>query len=57
MNMTRSQAIQKRHIERAEAFVRDALSAKAKRPPSKQLIRSVAKKVSKAIPQRVLENA
>jgi hypothetical protein len=34
----------------------EALSPKAKRSVSKQLIRSVAKKVSKAISQHVLEN-
>ncbi len=53
--MTRSQAIQKKHAERTEAFVREVLSVKAKKPVSKQLIRSVAKKVSKAIPHSVLE--
>ena len=38
-------------LEKAEAFVRDALSKTSKKPPSARVVRTVAKKVAKAIPQ------
>ena len=39
-------------VVKAEAFVRDALSKASKRPPSEKIVRSVAKKVAKALPQQ-----
>jgi hypothetical protein len=40
-------------VVKAEAFVRDALSKTSKKPPSERIVRSVAKKVAKALPQYV----
>jgi len=40
-------------VAKAEAFVREALSKTARKPPSEKTVRSVAKKVAKAIPQHV----
>jgi hypothetical protein len=37
--------------DKTEAFVREALSAISKRPPSQRVVKSVAKKVAKALPQ------
>lgn len=36
--------------QKAEAFVRDALSNKSKAPVDESVVKSVARKVSKAIP-------
>jgi hypothetical protein len=35
----------------AEAFVREALSALSDKPPSEKTVKSVAKKVAKALPR------
>jgi hypothetical protein len=43
---------QQSQIERAEAYVREALSRTSKKPVAEEVIRSVAKKVAKAIPAR-----
>jgi hypothetical protein len=40
-------------VVKAEAFVREALSKSSKKPPSERTVRSVAKKVAKALPQHV----
>jgi hypothetical protein len=40
-------------VMKAEAFVREALSKSSKKPPSERIVRSVAKKVAKALPQHV----
>ena len=37
-------------LQKAEAFVRDALSSNSKGPVSESTVKSVARKVSKAIP-------
>ena len=39
-------------LKRTEEFVRDALSQTSKKRPSEKVIRSVAKKVAKALPQQ-----
>ena len=38
-------------LDKTEAFVREALSKTSKKPPSEKVVRSVAKKVAKALPQ------
>ncbi|WP_155795159.1 hypothetical protein [Bradyrhizobium japonicum] len=55
--MTKKQAAQRVVLERTEAFVRSALEKSSKRKPSETKVRAVAKKVVKAMPQRVLELA
>jgi hypothetical protein len=40
-------------VVKAEAFVREALSNTSRKPPSEKTVRSVAKKVAKALPQNL----
>jgi hypothetical protein len=55
--MRKSQNAHRAVLERTEAFVREALEKSSKKKPSETKVRAVAKKVVKAMPQRILEHA
>ena len=55
--MNNKRNAQRSVLKETEAFVRTSLEKSLKKKPSETTVRAVAKKVVKAMPQRVLEHA
>jgi hypothetical protein len=51
--MPKKPSEKKSTLDKTEAFVREALSKTSKKRPSERVVRSVAKKVAKALPQHI----